>query len=397
MGRAASGAVPQSLCQADLTDTDVLIVGGGPVGLFLGCCLAQHGIRFQLVERQPLPSTHTKSIGIHPPALARLAHVGVAERLIEAGVCVSCGIAFAGPAEIGRLSFTMGPGPYRFIVAIPQHRTEALLRQRLDELAPRSFTPAAAVVAVHEDPDAVCTTLHDGQVLRSRLVVGCDGMGSQVRKSAGFHYLGAEYPDRYVMGDFDDTSGLGTAACVFLGRQGLVESFPLPGMIRRWVARDATGNQMRDVAQLAEIIRRRTGHVVAASTASMFSPFRTFAFVAHPFARGRVLLAGDAGHVVSPIGGQGMNLGWMDVWDLVPELVALLAGQASIEAVARRYADRRSRAYRIVRRRAEFNMWMGREGRSSVVKQSMARLLLGTPLAAYFAARFSMRGLPDAP
>ena len=270
------------------------------------------------------------------------------------------------------------------------------MRQRLYELAPESFTADAAVVAVDEDPDAVCTTLHNGRVLRSRLVVGCDGMGSQVRKSAGFQFLGGEYPDRYVMGDFDDTSGLGTAACVFLGREGLVESFPLPGMIRRWVAREATGRQMCDAAELAEIIRRRTGHVVDASTASMFSPFRTYAFVAQPFARGRVLLAGDAGHVVSPIGGQGMNLGWMDVWDLVPELVAFLAGQASFtKEVA--FTKRRSRAYRIVRRRAELNMWMGREGRSSVVKQWLTRLLLGTPLATYFAGRFTMRGLPDAP
>jgi 2-polyprenyl-6-methoxyphenol hydroxylase-like FAD-dependent oxidoreductase len=379
-----------------MTDTDVLIVGGGPVGLYLGCCLASCGIAFQIVERRSQPSMHTKSIGIHPPALELLSQVGVAEALIDTGVQVSSAEAVGGTAVLGRLSFASCPGPYRFVLAIPQRRTESLLRQRLEELAPGSLKPDATVDAVREAPDFVCTTLRNGDSIRSRVVVGCDGMESQVRRSVGFGFHGAEYPDRYAMGDFADTSGLGATACVFLGRSGLVESFPLPGNVRRWVARETVASGIPDEAQLAQVVQRRTGHVVAASSATMFSAFRTYSFLAQPFARGRVFLAGDAGHVVSPIGGQGMNLGWMDVADLVPALRLRLAGQVEPDRVAQEYAARRSRAYRIAKRRAEFNMWMGRQGRASLAKQWATRLVLKSPVAAYFAARFSMRGLPAA-
>jgi len=377
-----------------VTDTDVLTVGGGPVGLFLGCCLALSGVGFRIVEQRIQPSTHTRSIGIHPPALELLARVGVAGRLIENGVPVSCATAFAGTTVLGRLSFASLPEPYRFILSVPQYRTEAVLRQRLDELAPGSLRSGSAVDSVRKNSDYVCTTLQDGRSICSGLVVGCDGMNGRVRTSAGFQFDGAEYPDRYAMGDFEDTSALGATACVFLGREGLVESFPLPGNVRRWVARETSASQLSDAARLAEAFRQRTGHNVAVHTATMFSAFRTYAFLARPFARRRVLLAGDAGHVVSPIGGQGMNLSWMDVWELVPAIQRLLAVQVSAERIARRYTERRSRAYRIVKNRAEFNMWMGREGRASVAKQWMTRLARPPPLATYFAARFSMRRLP---
>ena len=383
-----------SVHAAGVTDTDVLIVGGGPVGLFLGCCLALGGVRFRIVEQRILPSKHTRSIGIHPPALELLAHVGVAGRLIENGVAVSCAAALAGTTVLGRLSFAAFPEPYQFILSIPQYRTEAVLRQRLDELVPGSLLAGSAVDSVRENSDSVCTTLQNGRSIHSRLVVGCDGMGSRVRQSIGFRFDGAEYPDRYAMADFEDTSGLGATACVFLGREGLVESFPLPGNVRRWVARETAASQLSNAARLVEAVRQRTGHSPAVNSATMFSAFRTYTFLARPFARRRVLLAGDAGHVVSPIGGQGMNLGWMDVWELVPAIQVLLSGQASAELVARRYAERRSRAYRIVKKRAEFNMWMGREGRASVAKQWLTRLALAPPSAAYFAARFSMRHLP---
>lgn len=376
-----------------MTDTDVLIVGGGPVGLFLGCCLAQCGVAFRIIEKQPTPCGHSRSIGIHPPALELLARVGIADALLQKGVRVTTGAARTGNDLLGRISFAARPGPYGFILAIGQHNTEDILRRRLRQLAPDALVCGVAAESVHEDEDEVCVTLSTGSSLRARLLVGCDGMGSQVRQSAGFHFDGAAYPDRYAMGDFDDDTGLGDEACVFLSRQGVVESFPLPAGTRRWVVRDTGGGDLIDAAGLAQAVQFRTGFAVSQDSSTMFSAFRTFAFAARPFARRRIMLAGDAGHVVSPIGGQGMNLGWMDVADLVPEIEAVLTGHAPADVAAGRYGERRLRAWRIARRRAEFNMWMGREGRASWIKQQLTRVVLGSRLANAFATRFSMGDL----
>lgn len=377
-------------------DTDVIIVGGGPVGLFLGCLLLQDGISCRILEHRNQPSEHTRSIGIHPPALERLTEIGIVDELIGEGIAVTDGVAFANSKYLGTLTFESCPPPYQFVLALPQFVTEGILERRLFELDGSALIRGVEVSGVAEDADAVIVTANQNdRSMRwhARYVVGCDGRNSQVRKSIGIAFPGGEYVDKFLMGDFDDTSDLGSRAGIFLTDRGVIESFPLPGKVRRWVVKtdDLLENAAPEI--LTRMIRERTNREVAASTCSMISAFSVSHHLAARMAQERVLLAGDSAHVVSPIGGQGMNLGWMDAWEASVILAQAIRNGEHRDRMFENYSRERRRAARVVRKRAEFNMWMGRSSVSQKLKYASVKMALNTPLKNYFASRFTMRGL----
>ncbi|MET0386337.1 MAG: NAD(P)/FAD-dependent oxidoreductase, partial [Polyangiales bacterium] len=336
---------------------DVAIVGGGPVGLLLGCQLAQRGVAVRVLERELQPSTSSRAIGIHPPGLRCLAEVGVAEASISRGVCIQRALAFGDRRSLGGVSFTRVSGAYPFVLSLPQSETERVLSARLHELEPSVLqrgvevthvddADGGSVLRLRSRADDALTNLH------ARFVVGCDGKHSCVREAAGIAYAGAPYQAHFVMVDTPDETPLGAAAAVFLGHAGLVESFPLPERLRRWVVAVTTPDPDPDPDQLARVINQRTGQRANCAAATMLSAFTAEHFLAACFARRHIALAGDAAHVLSPIGGQGMNLGWLDARQLAPALVEALARPAQRDLLLGRYAAITRRAARSATRRA---------------------------------------------
>lgn len=383
-------------------EADIVIVGGGPVGIYLGCLLIQNGISCYIVEQRVTPSNHTRSIGIHPPGLECLAEVGIADELISEGVSVSEGVAYTNNRILGTLSFTSCPPPYQFVLALPQYRTEQILEKRLNELDPSALIRGARVTVIEERSDGVSVTTvmedetqdeAETRVFNASFVVGCDGKSSLVRQAARIDFPGKEYADTFLMGDFKDNTNLGDRAGIFLTEQGVVESFPLPAGVRRWVVKTDHLLEAGSPEILAGIVADRTEHRPDTTTCSMISPFTVSNYLAKRMAYGRVLLAGDAAHIVSPIGGQGMNLGWLDARCLHPILERAIGTEKGYESMFRAYSKSRRRAARIARRRSEFNMWMGRGGRHETMKHNGVQWILHSPLSRYFAQRFSMRGL----
>lgn len=374
----------------------VVIVGGGPVGLFLGICLEQAGFPCRILEQRSAPTSDSRSLGIHPPSLEFLSSTGIADQLIREGVTISRGHAFANTRKIGSLSFEKCPPPFNFVLSLPQSRTEQLLEAHLTQLNDQILIRNARVVDLTEKRDHQSVTYQTEETthsIRARYVIGCDGKESFVRKNAGISFEGRAYPDTYVMGDFSDNTDFGNDAAIFLCKEGLIESFPLPGHRRRWVVKTDVYHPSNQRPVIEQSVHQRIQHPLFDADHFMLSSFGVQKRVAGQMTKKHCILAGDAAHVVSPIGGQGMNLGWMGAWDLAQCLIQISNQSAPAEEILKGFGRRRKKAARNAIKRGEMNMRLGRKVSFPALRNGVVSLMLNTPLSRLMARLFTMRGL----
>lgn len=383
--------------------TEVLVVGGGPVGLFTALLLAHRGVAVRVWEQRTGEPSGSRAIGIHPPSLDAFAAVGLSDAITAEATTVRTGIARSRGRTLGALSFAGVSTTHPYIATLDQHRTETLLREALAAIAPDALQTGTRLIALHRSPARVTAvgTTADGtaRTTAAAFVVGADGARSTVRDLLGVRTSGRDYPDRYVMGDFaapDDDDP--ATAVVDVGPAGVVESFPLPGGRRRYVALvpagrvhagDASAEAVAD--GLAAVVRERTGLRPDPATCSMTSAFGVRRRTADRVGVGRVVLVGDAAHEISPIGGQGMNLGWLDAAALAPLLTdALRTGTAGPEPA---YARQRQAAAARAARQAEANMALGRPlgPLAAMGREALLRSVLTLPTAGLLARQYAMR------
>lgn len=378
---------------------EILIVGAGPVGMLLAILLHQQGRRVVVVDRRTAIYPHSRAIGIHPPGLDALELAGLADTFVSMGKFVRGGLAYLNGMHAGRLRFDDNPGRWKYPLIVPQYVTEQVLQDELDQLEIPilwgwNFISADQsdhhVTVMLEGPEGMLSSIE------CELLVGCDGKRSTVRESMGSISVGGQYRDRYVMADFDDDSALGDYAVVNLHRDGLVECFPLPNGRRRWVAR----LQNRDTEGISEsvlirIVQSRFSDPPVLSNPIMFSSFGVERWLTDHVVSERIVLAGDAAHVVSPIGGQGMNLGWMDTVDLakcIHDCGSLRQSSRLKDALKAYGRIVRNRANKGIRR-AWFNTVMGRPNTPMFIKRSATHLIVNTGMQKVFARRFTMSDL----
>lgn len=312
-------------------DTSVLIVGAGPTGLVLACELARRGVDHRLIERADTHFTGSRGKGLQPRTLEVFDDLGLVDRVLATGAPYPAIRRYAGGQVVweGHMHEETEPTadvPYPNIVMIPQARTEELLRERLAELGGR-VELGVELLDLTQDEDGVTATTSAGPI-RARYLVGADGGRSSVRKLLGVGFGGeTREEERMLLGDVRandlDRDHWHTWVDAENPKRWLALC-PLPGTDAFQAVTTIGPDTEPTFETLREVAARLAG--VGVRDASWLSLYRPNIRIVDRFRVGRAFLAGDAAHVHSPAGGQGLNTGVQDAYNLGWKLAAVLGG-----------------------------------------------------------------------
>ena len=383
-----------------MSDADILVIGAGPVGMLAALLSAQQGSSVVLLERSDARQVQSRAIGITPPSLEIFRRIGLPDAFIERGVAVEISEIYGRRMRLGRIDFARLDSDFRFVLSIPQHRTESLLEEAILANPSIRFLRGHHVTECSEEDGHVSIggNLSDAGRFRftGKYALACDGGKSTLREALGIPFDGVPNQYAFLMGDFEDTTGWGKQARFFFTARGSVESFPLPGGRRRYVVRAPFFIKEYDDAYLRSELLWRAGVDVGGVPRFWESGFNVHRFEARTFCKGRVFLCGDSAHLMSPVGGQNMNTGFADA-ELAAWLSKLLIEKRVPLPPASRLYDRvRKRSVRAAVRRSRYLMLAGAFGGLpwSTVRNAAIFLFLHIPIQRFLVQSFSMRSIP---
>jgi 2-polyprenyl-6-methoxyphenol hydroxylase-like FAD-dependent oxidoreductase len=330
----------------------VLVVGAGPTGLTLAAQLQAFGATVRIVDRQLDRVHESRALGVQPRTLEVLRGLGLADELVARGNDAVWVQLHAGGRVVRIRLFRLGldDTAYPFLLFVSQAETEQALG---DHLAGRGVPVerGVEVVSFRADPDAVTATLRhrEGRIeqVLARYLIGCDGARSTVRHGAGIPFKGGAFPQTFALADLEIDGLDPNAAHAFLGQEGIILFFPL-GRPASWrlLALHPSLHRRREPARPSLVELQALAETMTGGSVRLRDPvWRTYFGLQHRHATryqaGRIFLAGDAAHVHSPAGAQGMNTGIQDAWNLGWKLALVSRGIAE-EALLDTYdAERR--------------------------------------------------------
>ena len=370
---------------------EVVVVGAGPVGLLAAAELHRRGIDVAVLERRPVAGPGSRAIGLHSPSLSALEPGGYTDRLLAEALRVDRGEARSGGRVLGVVRFDRLSRRFPFVATLPQAVTERVLT----DAAPR-VERGVTVRGVSAERAGVRIDVERGEggadEVRAGVVIVASGAGARDLVFRPGAVAVREYPDRYLMADAPAEGG--AVAEVHLDRGGVLESFPMPGGVRRFVAWDPSPGDDDPAARAARLraaVVERVGPAAGAAigSASLFGVRRA---VAPRLRRGRIVVIGDAAHEVSPIGGQGMNLGLLDAATLAPLVATWVRGGAAPDAELGRWERRRVASARRAALLAWLNTGLGRPlgAAGDAARRAALRALLAGPGGRAFAHAYAM-------
>ena len=333
------------------TDTDVLIVGAGPTGLMLANQLARRGVRMRIIDRHASPARESRALGVQARTLEIYSHLGIADQAVALGKRADGAVLWAQGRRAARVplgDIGRDVSPYPYLLVLGQDDNERLLG---DALRARGLAVQwnTELVGLAQDTDHVTATLKnpDGSQSEVRVpwLAGCDGARSTVRELSGIPFEGAPYQHVFFVADVQMTGSMAPDVLnVYLWRRGFHLLFPMRGTDHwRIVGILPPHLRGRDDLTFEETIptlRHEVGTELSFQACNWYSTYRIHHRRAARFHDRRCFLLGDAAHIHSPVGGQGMNTGLQDAYNLAWKL-ALVVSRRAGAGLVHSYEDER--------------------------------------------------------
>jgi rifampicin monooxygenase len=357
---------------------DVIVAGGGPTGMMLAGELRLHDVRVLVLEKEAEPPAYVRSLGLHVRSIEVMDQRGLLERFLEHGRRYPVGGFFA---AITRPSPEGLDTTHPYVLGIPQPVTERLLTEHATELG-AEIRRGCELVGLSQDEEGVSAELADGTRLRSRYLVGCDGGRSTVRKLLGVGFPGEPTKVETLVGEMELTEDPAKVTEIVAEVRKTQLRFglgPFGGGIYRVVVPAEGVAADRSVPPTLEDFKQRL-RVFAGTDFGVHSPrwlsrFGDATRLAERYRVGRVLLAGDAAHVHSPTGGQGLNLGVQDAFNLGWKLAAEVEGWAPEGLLDSYHAERHPVAADVLDNTRAQNVLMGSGPGDRAVRRLVAELM----------------------
>ncbi|WP_328994316.1 rifampin monooxygenase [Kribbella sp. NBC_01245] len=376
--------------------TDVIVAGGGPTGMMLASELRLHGVHVLVLEKLTEPTKIVRSLGLHARSIEVMDQRGLLERFLALGRQHPVGGFFAG---------ILKPAPDRldtahpYVLGIPQNITDRLLAEHAAEVGAEIRT-GCEVVGLSQDDEGVTVELADGTQLRSRYLVGCDGGRSTVRKLLGVGFPGEPSTAETLLGEMEltaDQETLDAANAEIRKTQLRFGVMPLgDGLYRVGVPAAGVADDRMVPPTLDEVkqqLREVAGTDFGAHSPRWLSRFGDATRLAERYRIGRVLLAGDAAHIHPPAGGQGLNLGVQDAFNLGWKLAAEVNGWAPEELLDSYHTERHPVAADVLNNtRAQMHL-MSTEPGPQAVRRLLSELLAFEDVNRYLIEKITAIGV----
>jgi 2-polyprenyl-6-methoxyphenol hydroxylase-like FAD-dependent oxidoreductase len=340
--------------------TDVMVAGAGPVGLAMASELARYGLTVRIVDKSAARTDKSKALVVWSRTMELMDRMGCTEKFIAAGLKAEGANVFSGRETIAHVDMSAVESPYPFVLMIPQSETERLLEEHLATFGVK-VERRTELTAFEDHVDSVSSTLlhADGREEKTDAawLIGCDGAHSTVRHGLGMEFHGDTLPTDFVLADVRVSGVSGPPAIdIYWHADGVLALFPMPGHRFRIIAdvgesAGAAGDGHRAdpaMPEIQAILDRRAGGGLEASDPAWLTSFSINERKVLDYSAGRVFLAGDAAHIHSPAGGQGMNTGIHDACNLAWKLALVERGICKDEPLLSSYSTERSAIAKLV-------------------------------------------------